>query len=216
MHFHSDSIGTVDVAGNLLAIFIILALLSMLMAAESFPRRPSAPQAMTNETVPAPVKSQRILPYWDEHYLVVGGRIAKIGLADVARQMVENPNDRHWRSVEWYVVMLSEVDDGLLARRDVDSYLIEIRPDLIALERRNEPVGKEALEDWAERLGRRFSLKRAIPTFHVYDSGMDLFAQLYPRLIDAGVPTRWVQWPEGNPLRVTRAFWQYDVLQGLR
>lgn len=216
MHQHSEPISTVDIAGNLLAIFIILALLSVLMAAANFPRRPNPPQTTTSETFPVPVKSQRILPYWDEHYLVFGNRIAKIGLADVARQMVENPNDRHWRSVEWHVVMLSEGDDSLLARRDVDSYLIEIRPDLIALKRRTEPVGMEALEDWAERLGRRFSLRRAIPTFHVYDSGMDLFAQLYPRLLDAGVPTRWVQWPEGNPLRVARAFWQYDVLQGLR
>lgn len=173
----------VDLISNLLGVFIIITLLFVLL------RLSYATQAETVETLPVTPKATEFFRLWDNYYLVVEDRIILIDINKIAQHYAENGSHYFHNAQGKIQIDNFETNEKFGARRDPGSYAFTFTPDIQKLITENKPL--EDYQGFINNLANNYQKYQILPTFMVLESGMEVFSDIYPQLMQAGIRHRW-------------------------
>lgn len=187
-----------DVATNLLAILLIVALFALI----GHPQRQQGASQLPADPVSHLrfIEPQReLFPPFSRFYLVIAGRIVPWDQEAVVAALAQDPERSVGTTPQGRFTWIAEP----LVTRDLDTFQLRFLPDPQAIAAQTQAWRPEETDALLAEL-KRAADHRVYPVFIVYPDGMDLFAGLYDRLQQAGLRFRWFAQAADEPVLIGR------------
>lgn len=183
-----------DIAANLLAIILIITLFS-LVTVQHHTHSSTQADAVQDPLLRFVEPQRDLFPPFSQFFFVLEDRIvAWDQAAIIAASSTQSVTTEQGR-FQWLAEPLTP--------RDIDTYALNFFPDRQSLLQSTPPFST-IMDTFIAELNQNYADSRTAPVFIVYPSGMETFAEFYPRLQDAQLRFRWFARPEGAPLYIGR------------
>jgi len=199
MKVNATSSSFIDAIANALGVLIIVTLLIVLLS-QYFTNKEQQQDNIVNGQQRTTVEHGRefiigetvcrktIIRPWSTEYIVLSDRVVPLNKHAISKAIIETGN--HWGQIdegEWSIFL------GKNINRDIDSFELTFVPDSHAIQKKYSAWQKSELE----------TLLAGLPTnsilfFFVYPSGMEVFASLYPLLLQQSVIFQAIYQPDST------------------
>lgn len=209
----------VDVISNTLMVVLLLTLILAITGAAV--RVSGATRTEPPRDAPGVRQSEReLFPPWSRYYVVHGGMLAELDLAEVARNLAsDHPGlDAGGEGVQIAQGRFKWLDERRnyaarvelgLPLGDVNVYRLELWPELGGRSDSASPGADGSDQSLIDLWKAEADGRRSVPGFFVYPSGMDRFATLFQSLQEAGLAFRWTALKDGEPVVLYRSASQF-------